>query len=175
MRFSGIWHSILSDIRYASRTLRQSPALVAVAVLSIALGVGANTAVFTLVDQVLLRQLPVTRPHELVLVTVRGTQYGSAWGDGNELSYLMYEDLRGNNEAFTGMFCRFGNPLSLSADGRIEPVASELVSGTYSKPWVSRRHAAASSSLPTTRPRIRSRSSCSATPTGPAGSRPIQP
>ena len=56
MRFSGIWHSILSDIRYAGRTLRKSPAFVAVAVLSIALGVGANTAIFTLVDQVLLRQ-----------------------------------------------------------------------------------------------------------------------
>ena len=63
---SGIAHSILADIRYAARTLRQSPAFVAVAVLSIALGVGANTAVFTLVDQVLLRQLPVTRPHALV-------------------------------------------------------------------------------------------------------------
>ena len=89
------------DVRYAGRTLRKSPAFVAVAVLSIALGVGANTAIFTLVDQVLLRQLPVTRPHELVLVTVRGTQYGSAWGDGNELSYPMYEDLRGHNEAFS--------------------------------------------------------------------------
>jgi hypothetical protein len=99
MRFSGICQSILSDIRHASRTLRQSPVFVAVAVLSIALGVGANTAIFTLVDQVLLRQLPVTRPHELVLVTVRGTQYGGAWGDGNELSYPMYEDLRWHNAA----------------------------------------------------------------------------
>ena len=62
MRLSGIWHSIVADVRYAGRTLRKSPAFVAVAVLSIALGVGANTAIFTLVDQVLLRQLPVTRP-----------------------------------------------------------------------------------------------------------------
>jgi hypothetical protein len=131
MRFSGIWQSILSDIRYAGRTLRKSPAFVAVAVLSIALGVGANTAIFTLVDQVLLRQLPVTRPHELVLLTVRGTQYGSGWGDGNELSYPMYEDFRGHNDVFSGMFCRFGIALSLNADGRTERVASELVSGTY--------------------------------------------
>jgi predicted permease len=131
MRISGFWQSILSDIRYAGRTLRQSPAFLAVAVLSIALGVGANTAIFTLVDQVLLRQLPVTRPEELTLVTVRGTQYGSGWGDGNELSYPMYEDLRGHNEVFTGMFCRFGIGLSLNADERIERVASELVSGTY--------------------------------------------
>jgi predicted permease len=131
MSFSGIRQSVLMDIRYAFRTLRKSPAFVAVAVLSIALGVGANTAIFTLVDQVLLRQLPVTRPHELVLVTVRGTQYGSAWGDGNELSYPMYEDLRGHNEVFTGMFCRFAIALSLNAAGRAERVASELVSGTY--------------------------------------------
>ncbi len=131
MRVSEGWQSILSDVRYTGRTLRKSPAFVAVAVLSIALGVGANTAVFTLVDQVLLQHLPVTRPQELALVTVRGTQYGSAWGDGNELSYPMYEDLRGHNDVFTGMFCRFEIPLSLNADGRIERVAGELVSGTY--------------------------------------------
>jgi predicted permease len=131
MRFSGIWQSILSDIRYAGRTLRKSPAFVGVAVLSIALGVGANTAVFTLVDQVLLQQLPVSRPHELVLVTVRGTQYGSGWGDGNELSYPMYEDLNGHNAVFSGMFCRFAIALSLNGDGRTERVAGELVSGTY--------------------------------------------
>ena len=69
--------------------------------------------------------------HELVLVTVRGTQYGSAWGDGNELSHPMYEDLRDHNDVFTAMFCRFGIALSLNTDERIERVASELVSGTY--------------------------------------------
>jgi predicted permease len=125
------WQSIVWDIRYAGRTLRQSPAFVTVAVLSIALGVGANTAIFTLVDQVLLRQLPVTRPQELVSLTARGTQYGSAWGDGNELSYPRYEDLRDHNDVFTSMFCRFAIPLSLTADDRTERVASELVSGTY--------------------------------------------
>jgi predicted permease len=131
MSLSGIWQSVLSDIHYAGRTLRKSPAFVAVAVLSIALGVGANTAIFTLVDQVLLRSLPVMRPHELVLVTVRGTQYGAGWGDGDELSFPMYEDLRGHNDVFTGMFSRFAIALSLNADGRIEHVASELVSGSY--------------------------------------------
>jgi len=131
MRFPTLWHSILSDVRYAVRTLRKAPAFLVVAVVSIALGVGANTAIFTLVDQVLLRQLPVTRPGELVLLTVRGTQYGSGWGDGDELSYPMYEDFRDHNEAFTGMFSRFAIGLSLHADGRTERVASELVSGTY--------------------------------------------
>ena len=131
MKLSGIWQSVLSDIQYAGRTLRQSPAFVAVAVLSVALGVGANTAIFTLVDQVLLRYLPVTRPQELVLLTVRGTQYGAAWGDGDELSYPMYEDLRAHNDVFTGMFSRFAIPLSLNADGRTEHVAGELVSGSY--------------------------------------------
>jgi predicted permease len=122
---------VLADIRYAGRTLRRSPAFVAVAILSIALGVGANTAIFTLVDQVLLRQLPVTRPHELVLLTVRGTQYGAGWGDGNELSYPLFEDLRDHNEAFTDMFARFAISVSVSAGDRTERADTELVSGTY--------------------------------------------
>jgi predicted permease len=131
MMFRGFWPGVLSDIRYACRTLGGSPAFAAVAVLSIALGVGANTAVFTLFDQVLLRRLPVNRPQDLVLLTSRGTQYGNGWGDGNELSYPMYEDLRGNNTVFAGMFCRFGIPISVSSGDRTERVDSELVSGTY--------------------------------------------
>jgi predicted permease len=126
-----LWQSLSADVRYALRTFGRSPAFVAVAVLSLALGVSANTAVFTLVDQVLLRLLPVTRPAELVLLTSNGTEYGSGWGEGNELSYPMYEDLRDHNDVFTGMFCRFAIDLSLSAGDRTERVSSELVSGTY--------------------------------------------
>ena len=104
MRWRILIESVAADGRSAWRTLRQSPAFVVVAVTSIALGVGANTAIFTLVDQVVLRLLPVTRPQELVLLTSRGQQYGGGWGDGNELSYPMYEDLRDHNDVFTGMF-----------------------------------------------------------------------
>jgi predicted permease len=122
---------VLSDLRYAWRSLRKTPVFTAVAVLSIALGIGANTAVFTLVDQVLLRLLPVRQPEQLVVVTAQGTQYGNGWGDGNELSYPRYADLRDNNQVFTGMLCRFGYAFHASFGGRTERVQGELVSGTY--------------------------------------------
>ena len=74
---------LLSDIRYAWRGLHKAPVFTAVAILSIALGIGANTAIFTLVDQLLLRLLPVKDPRQLVLVTGEGFQYGNGWGEGN--------------------------------------------------------------------------------------------
>src|SRR5262245_26921286 len=82
-RLEGIWR----DLRYAARTLRKSPAFTATAVLTLALGIGANTALFTIVDQVLLRLLPVNNPRELVSVASRGSYYGDNWGDGSGLSY----------------------------------------------------------------------------------------
>ncbi len=122
---------VLSDLRYAWRSLRKTPVVTAVAVLSIALGIGANTAVFTLVDQVLLRLLPVRQPEQLVVVTAQGTQYGNGWGDGNELSYPRYADLRDHNQVFTGMLCRFGYAFHVTFGGATERVQGELVSGTY--------------------------------------------
>jgi len=65
------------DLRYAIRTFRKSPVFVVVAVLSLAFGIGANTAIFTLVDQLLLRLLPVKDPQQLVLLWGRGPHYGS--------------------------------------------------------------------------------------------------
>jgi predicted permease len=96
-----------------------------------ALGIGANAAVFTLLDQVMLRPLPVARPGELVLVTAGGFQYGGAWGDGNELSYPMYVDLRDHNQAFSGMFCRVLHEMDANIRGSGERVLTEVVSGTY--------------------------------------------
>ena len=122
---------VLSDLRYAWRSMRKTPVVTAVAVLSIALGIGANTAVFTLVDQVLLRLLPVRQPEQLVVVTAQGTQYGNGWGDGNELSYPRYADLRDHNQVFTGMLCRFGYVFHVTFGGATERVQGELVSGTY--------------------------------------------
>ena len=122
---------VLSDLRYAWRSLRKTPVVTAVAVLSIALGIGANTAVFTLVDQVLLRLLPVRQPEQLVVVTAQGTQYGNGWGDGNELSYPRYADLRDHNQVFAGMLCRLGYAFHVTFGGATERVQGELVSGTY--------------------------------------------
>jgi predicted permease len=96
-----------------------------------ALGIGANTAVFTLADQVLLRLLPVRNPQELVQVTFEGSQYGSSWGDGTELSYPIYTELRDQSDVFTGMFCRFSYGLHVGDGSFTERVSGELVSGTY--------------------------------------------
>jgi len=120
----------LNDIRYAFRTFRKSPVFVAVAVLSLALGIGANTAIFTLIDQVLLRLLPVKDPQQLVLLKGRGDHYGSNNGP-NKLSYPMYEDFRDKNQVFSGMFCRQGMNFSLNFEGKTEHISGELVSGTY--------------------------------------------
>ncbi|HTR36918.1 MAG TPA: ABC transporter permease [Bryobacteraceae bacterium] len=122
--------SIVNDVRFALRSFRKSPLFTGVAVLSLALGIGANTAVFTLLDQVLLRLLPVKNPRELVLLNMRGFHYGSNWGY-NALSYPMYRDFSEHNSVFTGMFCRFGTDISLGFNGQTERTNAELVSGTY--------------------------------------------
>lgn len=123
---------LLADLRYAVRSLTRVPVFTAVAVLSIAFGLGANAAVFTLVDQVLLRELPVTRPGELVQVTARDTEsYGGGMGDGTELSYAMYRDLRDHNRVFAGMFCRMPAGLSVGYGDRTELIEGALVSGTF--------------------------------------------
>ncbi len=118
------------DFRYALRTLRRSRGFAAVAALTLALGIGANTAIFTLLDQVLLRLLPVKNPQQLMLLTMRGQHYGNNWG-GNAISYPMYRDFQDHNEVFSGMFCRFPQPVSMTFGGQSERVPAELVSGTY--------------------------------------------
>ena len=123
-------NALWNDLRYALRMLRKSPVFTAIAVLSLAVGIGANSAIFSLVDQILIRLLPVKEPQQLVLLTMKGMHYGSNWG-GNALSYPMYADFRDNNQVFSGMFCRFPNYLSLSFRGQTERVAAELVSGSY--------------------------------------------
>src|SRR5271170_1140882 len=113
--------NLLQDLRFAARSFRKSPVFVAVAVLSLALGIGANTAIFTLVDQILLRLLPVKDPQQLVLFWGRGPHYGSNNGR-YKLSYPMYEDFRDHNQVFSGVFCRWETPLSISSEGRTERV-----------------------------------------------------
>jgi predicted permease len=122
--------NLVQDLRYAARTFRKSPVFVAVAVLSLALGIGANTAIFTLVDQLLLRLLPVKDPQQLVLLWGRGRHYGSNNGR-YKISFPMYEDFRDHNQVFSGMFCRWETSLSVSSEGKTERVSGELVSGTY--------------------------------------------
>lgn len=118
------------DLKYSLRTLRRTPGFTVVAVLTLALGIGANTAIFTLLDQILLRLLPVKNPQELVLLTMRGHHYGSNWG-GNAISHPMFRDFRAHNDVFSDMFCRFAFTSSLSFDGHAERADLEMVSGTY--------------------------------------------
>lgn len=122
--------SIIGDARYGLRSLSKSPVFTAVAVLSLALGIGANTAIFSLIDQVLLRLLPVKDPESLVMIATRGAHWGNNRG-ANMLSYPMYKDYRDKNEVFTGVLCRSGVTVNMSYDGPAERVEGELVSGNY--------------------------------------------
>lgn len=122
--------ALWQDLQYAIRSFRNAPLFTAVALLSLALGIGANTAIFTLLDQVLLRLLPVKNPKELTLFIMRGQHYGGNWGP-NALSYPMYRDFQDHNEVFSALFARFAFSPSFTADGGTDRVQGELVSGTY--------------------------------------------
>ncbi len=130
MDIKGAMDTAARDFKYALRTLRRSPGFVAVAALTLALGIGANTAIFSLLDQILLRLLPVKNPQQLVLLTMRGRHYGNNWG-GNAISHPMFRDFQAHNEVFSGMFCRFPHSVSLTVGGQAERAEAELVSGTY--------------------------------------------
>jgi predicted permease len=122
---------ILDELRYALRNLRKSPVFTAVAVGSLALGIGANTAIFTLLDQVLLRALPVKNPQELVKVYVgKGPFSGSSRCEAC-ISYPQYRDFRDRNPVFTGILARFPQSLSFTDGDRTERVRGELASGNY--------------------------------------------
>ena len=122
--------NLLQDVTFALRSFRKSPLFTGVAVVSLAIGIGANTAIFTLVDQVLLRMLPVKHPERLVLLSGMGRHYGGNSG-GNRLSYPMYTDFRDHAGAFSGMFCLRETAMSVSYAGHTERIAGELVSGNY--------------------------------------------
>jgi predicted permease len=124
--------SLTADVRYAGRTLVKSPVYFSIAVLSLALGIGANAGIFTLLDQVMLHLLPVKEPQRLAQLQLAhdGDWYGDNSGM-NALSLPMYDDLRTENRAFSGMFSVAARDFSVSFEGRNERVAGELVSGTY--------------------------------------------
>lgn len=122
--------NVLADLRFALRSFARAPIFTAVAGVSLAFGIGANTAIFSLLDQVILRALPVRDPDQLVLLSWVGSHYGSNWGI-NSLSYPMYRDFRDQNQVFSGMLCRFGTAMSINYTGQTERVLGELVSGNY--------------------------------------------
>jgi predicted permease len=121
---------ILSDVKIALRNLRRSKLFTLVAVTSLALGIGANTAIFTLLDQLILRLLPVRDPEQLVMIWTTGPHMGSNRGF-RQASYPMYQDFQQKAQAFSYVFCQRLTPLSLSFNGQTERVNGELVSGNY--------------------------------------------
>jgi len=121
---------LLHDLRYGMRMLARSPSFTAVAALTLALGIGANSAMFSLLDQVVLRLLPVRHPEQLVIVRETGNHYGNTYG-ANTISWPMFEDLRDNNQVFSGMFSRFPANVTLGYGDRAAQIPAELVSGSY--------------------------------------------
>lgn len=119
--------TIWQDLRYGFRMLWKSPGFTAVAVLSLALGIGANSAIFSLVNTVLLRPLPAAQPEQLV--AVYGTLHNGA--DDTLFSYLNYKDYRDRNEVFTGLIAYRFAPVSLSHNGNNQRLWGYLVSGNY--------------------------------------------
>ncbi len=122
------------DLRYALRGLSKSPMFVMVALLSLGLGIGANTAIFSLVDQALLRLLPVQHPEQIVLLSTPGPRRGrinTTYDDTVAFSYPAYKEFRDHNQVFTGMAARFPVSFSLSWRDRTERITGELVTGNY--------------------------------------------
>ena len=130
--------TLFQDIRYGFRMLAKGPAFTAIAVVTLALGIGANTAIFTFVNALLLKYLPVKSPEQLVIVgdptRVNDRQNGTP--ETNYFSYPLYRELRDNNNVFTGLLAA-GTQHYIQADARAiggasdEVISGRLVSGNY--------------------------------------------
>src|SRR5262245_41062670 len=118
--------NLIKDIRYAIRSMIKTPGFTAIAILSLALGIGANAAIFSLVNAILFRPLPVSEPARLVEVTPMrpGADLGS-------LSYPIYREFRDRNEVFDAMAVYRFTPMSLSREGNNERIWGYVVSGNY--------------------------------------------
>ncbi|HEV7500175.1 MAG TPA: ABC transporter permease, partial [Vicinamibacteria bacterium] len=122
------------DLRQALRSFAKNPAFSAVVVLTLALGIGANTAIFSLMDQVLVRQLPVKDPERLVLLDAPGAFSGRSSSHSNTfipLSHPMFERLRDRDSPFSSMLAEFTTDIHLGAAGQTDDVHGDLVSGGY--------------------------------------------
>ncbi len=121
----------LYDLRFSARSFLRSPGFTAATLLSLALGIGATTAIYSLVDQVILHALPVRDPGRLVLVDWKGDQAAGGFGSYNLMSYPICRDLQQQTRIFDGVLCRAETLVNLSAGRDPKPVAAEIVSGSY--------------------------------------------
>jgi putative ABC transport system permease protein len=121
-RLEALWQ----DVRYGSRMLLKAPGFTAVAVLSLAIGIGANTAIFSLVDKVLIKKLPVEEPDRLVVVSASRGQ-----GVSTTSNFPDFVDYRDRNEVFDGLVAYMQRALTLSEGGQAERIQGLVVSGNY--------------------------------------------
>lgn len=120
----------LQDSAYVLRQFGKSPLFAAASILTLALGIGANTAIFSLVDQLILRLLPIQDPQQVVLLSPEGQFYGDNMGE-NVMSYTMYQTIRDQNHVFSQMMCRREVDFTVSGQSESEVLSGELVSGNY--------------------------------------------
>jgi len=119
------------DLRFSARSIFRSPSLTAAAVLTLALGIGATTALYSLFDQIVLRALPVDHPEQLVLFNWNGEQLAETFGSDHLMSYPICRDLQQQKQFFDGVFCRAAITINFSTSGEPRLTAAELVSDTY--------------------------------------------
>ena len=116
----------MTDLRYALRSVRNSPGFATVVILTLAIGIGANTAIVSLLHTVLLRELPVTNPQELVFIRTAGDR-----GLGGAPPYPYFERIRQQGSSFSGMAAFGIDELRVEVDGSVEQVFGQVVSGNY--------------------------------------------
>ena len=124
--FADVWQ----DLRHASRRIVAQPGFTIVAVLTLALGIGANTAIFSIIDALLLDSLPVARPRELVLLDPAGMRNGWTAGD-RTWSYPAYRGIRDSQQVFSGLIAERTDAVNLTIDGATERATASIVSGNY--------------------------------------------
>ncbi len=125
-------HTLLQDLKFGVRLLAKTPGFTLVAALSLALGIGANTTIFTLINAVLLNPLPVADPAQLVSVFTSDERQTGGLGNFLQLSPMNYKDLRDQNAVFSGLTAHTGLALNVSGGkGEAEQVFGEIATGNY--------------------------------------------